>query len=145
MACRKRALEIDLDGLVDQPRSALVDLWQEAFDEQPPRGLRQAFLARLLAYDLQVRAQGGLSPRLVKRLQAMAAGDTPRPAAPQLRPGAQLLRTWNGVTHRVDVVEDGYRYRGETYGSLSAIAKRITGAHWSGPRFFGLVSRSRAS
>lgn len=141
----KRSVEIDLDGLVDQPRSALVDLWQEAFDEQPPRGLRQAFLARLLAYDLQVRARGGLSPRLVKRLQAMVAGDTPRPAAPQLRPGAQLLRTWNGVTHRVDVVEDGYRYRGETYGSLSAIAKRITGAHWSGPRFFGLVSRSRAS
>lgn len=141
MACRKRSVDIDLDGLVDQPRSALVDLWQEAFDEQPPRGFRQAFLARLLAYDLQVQARGGLSPRLVKRLQAMAAGETPRPAAPQLRPGAQLLRTWNGVTHRVDVVEDGYRYRGETYRSLSAIAKRITGAHWSGPRFFGLVSR----
>ena len=145
MTPRKRSVDIDLDGLVDQPRSALVDLWQEAFDEQPPRGLRQAFLARLLAYDLQIQARGGLSPRLVKRLQAMAAGDTPRPAAPQLRPGAQLLRTWNGITHRVDVVEDGYRYRGETYGSLSAIAKRITGAHWSGPRFFGLVSRSRAS
>lgn len=141
MARGKRPVEIDLDGLVHQPRSALVDLWQEAFDEQPPRGLRQAFLARLLAYDLQVQARGGLSPRLVKKLQAMAVGETPRPAAPQLRPGAQLLRTWNGVTHRVDVVEDGYRYRGETYGSLSAIAKRITGAHWSGPRFFGLVSR----
>ena len=68
-----------------------------------------------------------------------------RPAAPQLRPGAQLLRTWNGVTHRVDVVEDGYRYRGVVYRSLSAIAKRITGAHWSGPRFFGLVSRSKAA
>lgn len=145
MAPRKRSVGIDLDGLVDQPRSALVDLWHEAFDEQPPRGLRQAFLARLLAYDLQVQARGGLSPRLVKRLQATAAGDTPRPAAPQLRPGAQLLRTWNGVTHRVEVVEDGYRYRGEIYRSLSAIAKRITGAHWSGPRFFGLVSRSRTS
>jgi hypothetical protein len=141
MAEHKRSVDIDLDGLVDQPRSALVDLWHEAFETKPPRGLSQAFLARLLAYDLQVQARGGLSPRLVKRLQAMAAGDTPRPAAPQLRPGAQLLRTWNDVTHRVDVVEDGYRYRGETYRSLSAIAKRITGAHWSGPRFFGLISR----
>ena len=43
MTPRKRSVDIDLDGLVDQPRSALVDLWQEAFDEQPPRGLRQAF------------------------------------------------------------------------------------------------------
>ena len=142
MACRKRSVDIDPDGLVDQPRSALVDLWHEAFETKPPRGLSQAFLARLLAYDLQVRARGGLSPRLVKRLQATAAGETPSPAAPQLRPGAQLLRTWNGVTHRVDVVEDGYRYRGVVYRSLSAIAKRITGAHWSGPRFFGLVSRT---
>ena len=142
MACRKRSVDIDPDGLVDQPRSALVDLWHEAFETKPPRGLSQAFLARLLAYDLQVRARGGLSPRLVKRLQATAAGETPSPAAPQLRPGAQLLRTWNGVTHRVDVVDDGYRYRGDIYRSLSAIAKRITGAHWSGPRFFGLVSRT---
>ena len=123
-------------------RSASAHFTAVGFDEQPPRGLRQAFLARLLAYDLQVRARGGLSPRLVKRLQATAAGETPSPAAPQLRPGAQLLRTWNGVTHRVDVVEDGYRYRGDIYRSLSAIAKRITGAHWSGPRFFGLVSRT---
>jgi hypothetical protein len=145
MARGKRSVDIDLDGLVHQRRDALVDLWHEAFDEQPPRGLSQAFLARLLAYDLQVQARGGLSPRLVKRLQAMAAGDTPRPAAPQLKPGAQLLRTWNGVTHRVDVVEAGYRYRGDIYRSLSAIAKRITGAHWSGPRFFGLVSRSKAA
>ena len=142
MAPRKRSVDIDLDGLVHQRRDALVDLWHEAFETKPPRGLSQAFLARLLAYDLQVQARGGLSPRLVKRLQATAAGDTPRPAAPQLRPGAQLLRTWNGVTHRVDVVDDGYRYRGDIYRSLSAIAKRITGAHWSGPRFFGLVSRT---
>ena len=145
MAPRKRSVDIDLDGLVHQRRDALVDLWHEAFETKPPRGLSQAFLARLLAYDLQVQARGGLSPRLVKRLQATAAGETPSPAAPQLRPGAQLLRTWNGVTHRVDVVEDGYRYRGDIYRSLSAIAKRITGAHWSGPRFFGLVSRSKAA
>ena len=145
MAPRKRSVDIDLDGLVHQRRDALVDLWHEAFETKPPRGLSQAFLARLLAYDLQVQARGGLSPRLVKRLQATAAGETPSPAAPQLRPGAQLLRTWNGVTHRVDVVEDGYRYRGVVYRSLSAIAKRITGAHWSGPRFFGLVSRSKAA
>ena len=52
--------------------------------------------------------------------------------------GTRLLRDWNGRTHAVDVVENGYLYEGNTYRSLSAIARRITGAHWSGPRFFGL-------
>jgi hypothetical protein len=55
-----------------------------------------------------------------------------------LSPGARLLREWNGRQHFVDVVEDGYVFDGKTYRSLSAVAKRITGAHWSGPRFFGL-------
>lgn len=58
--------------------------------------------------------------------------------APALRPGTRLVREWNGRTHVVDVGEDGFVFDGKTYGSLSAIAKRITGAHWSGPRFFGL-------
>jgi hypothetical protein len=57
---------------------------------------------------------------------------------PTFRPGTRLVREWNGRTHVVDVSEDGFVFDGKTYGSLSAIAKRITGAHWSGPRFFGL-------
>lgn len=57
---------------------------------------------------------------------------------PALRPGTRLVREWNGRTHAVDVSEDGFVFDGKTYRSLSAIAKRITGAHWSGPRFFGL-------
>lgn len=54
------------------------------------------------------------------------------------RPGARLIREWNGNTNVVDVVENGFRFNGEMYQSLSAIARKITGAHWSGPRFFGL-------
>jgi hypothetical protein len=53
-------------------------------------------------------------------------------------PGARLLRDWNGRTHVIDVTENGYLYDETIYRSLSAIARRITGAHWSGPRFFGL-------
>lgn len=58
--------------------------------------------------------------------------------APTLRPGTRLVREWNGRTHVVDVGEKGFVFDGKTYRSLSAIAKRITSAHWSGPRFFGL-------
>lgn len=56
-------------------------------------------------------------------------------------PGAQLVREWNGRTYRVEVVEGGFRFDGQTWTSLSAIARRITGTSWSGPRFFGLKDR----
>lgn len=55
-----------------------------------------------------------------------------------LRPGARLLREWNGRTHVVDVIEGGFVYEAKVYRSLTAIAHQITGTHWSGPRFFGL-------
>lgn len=62
------------------------------------------------------------------------------PSVPRgpLLPGTRLLREWNGRQHFVDVVDDGFLFDGKAYRSLSAIARRITGAHWSGPRFFGL-------
>ncbi len=56
----------------------------------------------------------------------------------KVRPGTRLVREWRGRTHVVTATESGFDYDGEAYGSLSAIAQRITGAHWSGPRFFGL-------
>ncbi|MBX3571662.1 MAG: DUF2924 domain-containing protein [Mesorhizobium sp.] len=56
----------------------------------------------------------------------------------RLTPGARLMREWNGKTHVVDVIEGGYVFEAKVYPSLTAIAGKITGAHWSGPRFFGL-------
>ncbi|TIR60185.1 MAG: DUF2924 domain-containing protein, partial [Mesorhizobium sp.] len=60
------------------------------------------------------------------------------PKRKQVLPGARLVRDWNGKTHIVDVVEDGFVFEAKVYPSLSSIARKITGAHWSGPRFFGL-------
>ena len=53
-------------------------------------------------------------------------------------PGARLMREWGGRTHVVDVIEGGFVFEAKVYPSLTAIAGKITGAHWSGPRFFGL-------
>ncbi len=53
----------------------------------------------------------------------------------------RLLREWQGVTHEVIVLEDCVQYRGQTWRSLSAVAREITGARWSGPLFFGLKGR----
>ena len=64
----------------------------------------------------------------------------PTAPTPKLAPGTQLVREWNGRTWQVEVVKGGFVCRGKRYRSLSAIAKMITDAHWSGPRFFGLRS-----
>jgi hypothetical protein len=54
-----------------------------------------------------------------------------------------LVREWHGRTHSVDVLQEGFLFERKTYRSLSQIARRITGAHWSGPRFFGLVKKRK--
>lgn len=75
---------------------------------------------------------------LAKTLRATGRiGPTP---SLSLKPGARLVREWHGRTHTVTVTEDGFEYAGTSYPSLTMIAKKITGAHWSGPRFFGLLA-----
>ena len=66
--------------------------------------------------------------------------DLGTPRVISLKSGARLLRAWNGVTHEILVVEDGFLWAGRTWRSLSAIAREITGTRWSGPRFFGLIA-----
>ena len=61
-----------------------------------------------------------------------------------LKTGTTLVRQWRGRTHTVLVHQDGFEHEGQRYRSLTAIAERITEAHWSGPRFFGLTRRARA-
>jgi hypothetical protein len=82
------------------------------------------------------RSRGGDRERLGGA--AAAAVETLATPRQTPAPGARLLREWNGRRHVVDVIERGFVYEGVSYRSLSAIARRITGAHWSGPRFFGL-------
>jgi hypothetical protein len=90
-----------------------------------------------------VQADRGLSPTASRRLQAIANGRDANEVARQAaapKPGTRFIRDWNGATHIVDVVDGGYLWKGTRYRSLSVIARTITGARWSGPRFFGLGS-----
>ena len=66
-------------------------------------------------------------------------------SAPRISAGARLVREWNGRTHTITVEEEGFTYAGRNYRSLTAIAREITGARWSGPRFFGLTNKRRSS
>ena len=105
-------------------------------------------LVRLgLAYRFQEQRHGGVS-RISKTVMRRAAvvGDLPKKPTAMIRkltPGTRLVRDWHGVGHTVTVLEDGFAYDGKQWPSLSAIAKAITGAHWNGPRFFGLTERRK--
>jgi len=92
-----------------------------------------------LAYALQVKANGKLPARYARQLNH--AGEGRETAGPTLSPGTQLVRSWNGRTVSVLVVEGGYEWEGAVHRSLTAIAREVTGAAWSGPRFFGLTGR----
>lgn len=126
-------------------RNACVERWILTFDATPPKYLSISFMQRVLSRELQIKALGGYSVHVRRALKAAiggAASDAPpQRAAP---PGSYLMREWNGRTYRVEVTASGYVFDGQTYASLSTVAKRITGAHWSGPRFFGLT-RKRAA
>ena len=108
----------------------------------PPR-ISRDLLVLALGYRLQEIERGGLTKSIRRKLQTMAkalrtTGQVCLTPNLSLKPGARLIREWRGRTHAVTVTEDGFEYGGASYSSLSTIAKKITGAHWSGPRLFGL-------
>jgi hypothetical protein len=115
----------------------------------PPLGLSRDLIIRGLADHLQQSARGGPSRALQRRLRILAAEfeKGARSFDPDIVPktGAMLMRQWRGHTHTVLVREDGFEYEGQCYRSLTVIAERITGAHWSGPRFFGWSKQARPS
>jgi hypothetical protein len=135
----------------------LVDRYREVFGEAP-RTRQPAWLRSRIAWRLQADAAGGLSPAATRRLDALiseirlptgddAAPRTERAKLPRdpRRPriGTLLTREWRGGELRVVVVEGGFEHEGVVYKSLSAVAKAVTGAHWSGNLFFGVTSRRK--
>ena len=92
-------------------------------------------MKRVLIWNLQNQMLGGVSAKTERRLKQIAAGN---PVPTIAKPGSHLIREWNGRTYQVEVVDGGFVMDGKTWRSLSAIARHITGARWSGPRFFGV-------
>lgn len=118
-------------------RPALIAAWSDVFGTPVPKRLSSPFLRRFLGFEIQARQFGGLPKGFAEKL-VRAANEKADTKSPSLKPGGRLIREWNGVTHAVDVVEGGFIWDGQRHSSLSAIARAITGARWSGPRFFGL-------
>lgn len=138
------ALGAELDTLARMDAAALRVAWRRLFRAHPPKKLSREMLQLGVAWKLQERAVGGQSAVIKRQLtetaQTLASkSDLARARKVSLKPGARLMRAWGGETHEIEVVENGFVWRGRTWNSLSAIAREITGVHWSGPRFFGLA------
>jgi Protein of unknown function (DUF2924) len=143
-------LEIcEIAALVDRSTQELRRAWRKLHHTGPPLGLSRDLMIRGLADELQQRAHGGPGRALQRRLQTLAGqfekGALSFDPGIVLKAGATLVRQWRGHTHTVLVREDGFEFEGQRYRSLTVIAEQITGAHWSGPRFFGVSKRARAS
>jgi hypothetical protein len=141
--------ECEIVGLVDRSTQELRCAWRTLHHTGPPLGLSRDLIIRGLADKLQQRARGGPSRAVQRRLRILAAEfeKGARSFDPGIVPktGATLMRQWRGRTHTILVREDGFEYEGQCYRSLTVIAERIIGAHWSGPRFFGLSKQARPS
>jgi len=162
MSEKTRLLSERLNQIQGLEREDLLALWQKAYDSPPFKGARRGTLLRGVSYTEQAKAQSDLKAKtkrkLIKIAQAASASSVKnspsdegtrspkgrgssthaKPVTPTLQLGSQIVREWNGKTYTVHCTDQGFVLNGVTYTSLSAVAKAITGAHWSGPRFFGV-------
>jgi hypothetical protein len=118
-------------------------LWRDRKGQGPPKCFSKDLIARALAHRAQEEHVGGLDRRTHKLLASLARPDE-KPQR-RLKVGSVIVREHQGVTHEILVVPGGFSWRGNSYSSLSTIAKTITGTSWNGPRFFGLREEQIAS
>jgi hypothetical protein len=134
--------------LRDRSTPELRLAWRQLHRIGPPPGFSRDLLIRALVHQLQERVAGGASRALRRRLQTLTGEFDKKGASFDAgivpKTGTTLVRQWHGHAHTVLVRDGGFEYEGQRYRSLTVIAERITGAHWSGPRFFGLTKRSGA-
>ena len=145
----------EIDGLRKMSMHELVDAYEAAWGKAP-RVKHREYLVKRIAWKREEARTGGLSTKAKERLEELIAeldidfgsrsvsGVLKLPTktkSDKLPVGTTLKRPWHGTDVVVRVVEGGFEYDGDVYRSLTAIAKRVTGSHWSGPRFFGLTGR----
>ena len=126
--------------------------WRRTFGRSAPHHLPKHLLLRILSYKLQANAFGDLDREMVRMFERIArdaakaksSGEKESKVVPPveevrgLKPGTLLVREHEGVLHRVTVEAKGFTWNGQSFRSLSEIARAITGTRWNGPRFFGL-------
>ena len=131
-----------LDEIQAMNRAELIEAFKAAQIGCIPKNASQNFLRGNLAWAAQAAAKGH-DPVSLRQSLAKKITKATQQKYPRFKPGTRLIREWPGVTQEVTVEEKGYSWNGESYRSLSHIAREITGTRWSGPRFFGLNGENR--
>ena len=140
---KQASVAAQIANLACRPMSELWTLWDRYFQSRPEYPNRTHVESRI-AYKMQEEAFGGLSPVIKQRLEAIGANHSKiklraRPREFHFAPGTMLVREWGEREHQVTVTAEGlFEYEGRHFSSLTAVARHITGSHWSGPLFFGL-------
>ena len=126
----------DLDGLVGASREALMSEWRQLVVRPPPKSLSRPLMVQILSHAYQLETLGGYTKRLDGRLKSAARRDVVRPA---FKPGSRFVREYHGITHVVEVSDDGrFVWKDQNFKSLSHTARAITGYNVSGFQFFGV-------
>ncbi len=146
-AVSEDVVPVELQVLTEMDYATLRSAWQRLYRVYPPKRVARDLLILGVARKMQEQVRGGHSTATRRRLADLANtmgrdGDVTRNRVARLKPGAKLIREWCGEAHTVIVTEDGFEWKGRQWRSLSAIARGITGTHWSGPRFFGLNGKA---
>lgn len=137
-----------LAGLASLSQAQLRTEWRKHHKgQQMPAGLGRDLASRAIAWKMQERVRGGLPPATARELKRLAKqlhenGDIDLAKDIQIKPGTKLVRQWHDTIYHVLVLDDGFQFQDRHYRSLTPIAKEITGAAWSGPRFFGLKDKT---
>jgi hypothetical protein len=137
-------VKAELEALRALDADALLDRYEALFGRSP-RSTNREYVFRRVAWRMQELRFGGLSTVARRRLDELVAElDLPKvPPKKAVKPGAVLTREWRGRSISVTVRDEGVEFEGVMFKSLSAVAKHVTGAHWSGRLFFGLKGRSK--
>lgn len=138
------SLSLELGHLATMKPVELRSRWREVYSNVSPN-VSPDLLRRGIAYRLQEKALGKLPSHIERELDRLngkigTRAPTPSRSSPIL-PGTRFVREWNGKTIAVTATDSGFEWDNDTYRSLSEIARKVTGAHWSGPRFFGLTAK----
>lgn len=142
-------IEERLAELANMSPARLRAEWRRLYRGQAlSEGLTSSQLVRAIAWRVQEKAFGGMPPTRLRELDRIADelvsdGEISVEGSRSLKPGSRLVRHWHGNIYSVTVLDVGFDFEDRHYASLTQIARQITGAAWSGPRFFGLKSRIR--
>ena len=137
-------IKTEIAQLSKLSRTQLLEMWGKLYKRTAPAGIRRELMVPFLAYRIQEIAYGGLQPSTRAELRRIAHEIERSPSRGSVRirtrikSGSRILRRSRGQMHEVLVTDSGFEYGGTNYGSLSQIARTITGTRWSGPVFFGL-------